>query len=264
MEQIASRQNAWIKLVNRLKLKKYRDQERLFLAEGAKFLDFGHRIRAAFCGESLCLSDARTKRLESLADRIFTVPDAIYARISSLENAYGPLLVYPYLDIPEENSPLSDFCVVLDGVGDPGNLGTILRTLDATGFEDVLLSEDCVDIYNEKVIRSTMGSIFRIRFRRMDRASIAETLKSKGYKLMATAISPEAVDYDEVDYSGKVALILGNEGSGVSEELLQSADIRVKIPMYGQAESLNVAVACGVLLYRARACINGKLRNADR
>ena len=142
-------------------------------------------------------------------------------------------------------------CMVLENLQDPGNLGTILRTAEGAGVTGILLTDDCVDLYNPKVIRSTMGSIYRMPFLYTD--DLAGTLlrwKDKGIRLCAAHLSGEH-SYDKEDYRGGCAFLIGNESRGLTDETCSLADTLVRIPMLGRVESLNAAVASAVLMYEA-------------
>lgn len=141
-----------------------------------------------------------------------------------------------------------DIIIVLDGVQDPGNLGTILRTVDSAGLSQIVLSKTSVDAYNPKVVRSTMGAIFRVKI--IESENLVETLKNMKkhkYKIVATSLSGTENIY-EMDYNKK-AIVIGNESKGVSKEILDVADSKTKIPMLGKTESLNAGIATGVILY---------------
>lgn len=141
-----------------------------------------------------------------------------------------------------------DIIIVLDGVQDPGNLGTILRTIDSTGLSQIVLSKTSVDAYNPKVVRSTMGAIFRVNI--IEAENLVETLKNmKKHKYKIVATSPSGTEnIYEMDYNKK-AIVIGNESKGVSKEILDVADSKTKIPMLGKTESLNAGIATGVILY---------------
>lgn len=139
--------------------------------------------------------------------------------------------------------------LVLDNLQDPGNLGTMFRTAEAAGVTGILLSRDCVDIYNPKVIRSTMGAIFRMPFVYADdMAASIEELKKQGIRVYAAHLKGERA-YDKEDYTEGTAFLIGNEGNGLRKEIAQCADTWVQIPMEGKAESLNAATAAAVLMY---------------
>ncbi|MDP4133684.1 MAG: RNA methyltransferase [Bacillota bacterium] len=140
--------------------------------------------------------------------------------------------------------------IVCDRVQDPGNLGTIIRTADAVGNAAVIISEGSVDMYNPKVIRSTMSSIFNLPIAKdVDILPALDTFKNLGYKVVCGALRAESSDLFSSSLRGKCIIIIGNEGSGASNEVIEASDILVKIPINGRAESLNASVSCGILAY---------------
>ena len=155
-----------------------------------------------------------------------------------------------FVELPQKNQIdyTQDVIVALDDIQDPGNLGTILRTIDSCGLKQILVSKGTVDAYNPKVVRSTMGAIFRINIIECDDLikAIKEARKHH-FKLQVTSLDAEQTIYD-VDYKKKV-IVIGNEANGVSKEIQELADEKVKIPMLGKTESLNASVAAGIVLY---------------
>ncbi|HEM4919010.1 TPA: RNA methyltransferase, partial [Streptococcus suis] len=139
--------------------------------------------------------------------------------------------------------------LVLEDVQDPGNVGTMIRTADAAGFDGVFLSDKSADIYNMKVLRSMQGSHFHLPVYRMPMTAIFSALKSNQIQILATTLSSQSVDYKEVTPNSSFALVMGNEGQGISTFVADEADQLVHITMPGQAESLNVAIAAGILLF---------------
>ena len=138
--------------------------------------------------------------------------------------------------------------VILDGIQDPGNLGTILRTVDSVGLNQIIVSSHTADAYNPKVVRSTMGAIFRVKV--IESTNLVQTIKNikkHRFKILATSLQTEKSIFD-VEYNKK-AIIIGNEANGVTDEILAVSDIQAKIPMLGKTESLNASVATGVILY---------------
>ena len=145
--------------------------------------------------------------------------------------------------------PLS--LLILDGLQDPGNLGTLVRAGEGAGVSGIIMSENTVDIYNPKVIRSTMGSIFRVPFIYVkDLKEVIDKLNSKGILVYASSLEG-AIEYDRPDYKKDTAFIIGNEAAGISKEILDITDKKIKIPMLGEVESLNAAVAGSILMYEA-------------
>src|SRR5699024_7948525 len=146
---------------------------------------------------------------------------------------------------------LNEHLLLVDAIQDPGNLGTIIRTADAVGMSQIILGTGTVDVYNDKVIRASQGSIFHIPIKQAPLLNIIKELKRSNYTIWASALQ-NAINYRDAEREKKIALIVGNEGAGISEKILKEADKVVKIPIYGQAESLNVSVAAGILMYQMR------------
>ena len=140
--------------------------------------------------------------------------------------------------------------MILDDIQDPGNMGTILRTADSLNMKQIIVSKDCADAYNPKVVRSTMGAIFRINIIESDNlVKTIKEMKKHKIKVMATSLETSKSMYD-VSYE-KTAIVIGNEANGVEKEILELADEKIKIPMPGKTESLNASVATAVILYEA-------------
>ena len=186
------------------------------------------------------------------------VTKKIFESISDVTHPQGILAVV------EKNNKKTinykeDIVLVLDGLQDPGNLGTILRTIDSANLSQIIVSKETVDAYNPKVVRSTMGAIFRVNIVQTD--NLKETLKEfkkHKYKIMSTSLGATESIYD-IDYNKKV-LVIGNEANGVSKEILDFADEKVIIPMLGKTESLNASVATSIIVYEyVRRKIKGHL-----
>ena len=174
----------------------------------------------------------------------------LFSQLTSQENSQGIILVYKYEEKNIEN--VGNNVIVLDRVGDPGNLGTIIRTVDAAGFKDIILTKGSVDCYNEKVIRSTMGSIFNVNLYYAEEEKLLNFLKEKEYKIISTVLSDDCIPYTEMKLEKRNAVVFGNEGSGIGENIIKNSHEKVIIPIYGTAESLNVAMACGIIIYKCR------------
>ena len=168
--------------------------------------------------------------------------------LSDVQNPQGILAVIQKENSEENIDYKQDIIVILDGIQDPGNLGTIIRTIDSAGLSQIIISNDTADCYNPKVVRSTMGAIFRVKIIESDNlVDTIKNLKRHKFKVMATSLETDKNIYN-IEYN-KIAIIIGNEGNGVSKEVLQAADIKAKIPMLGKTESLNASVATGIILY---------------
>lgn len=159
--------------------------------------------------------------------------------------------VFAIVDIPspEEVSEIKGAYLLLDAVQDPGNVGTMIRTADAAGFTGVVLGEGTADLYNDKTLRSTQGSHFHLDVRQGDLGEWIRAFQSHGYPVYGTALDEKASSYQHIRPNGPFALIMGNEGQGVRSEILEMTDKNLYIPIKGQAESLNVAVAAGILMF---------------
>lgn len=255
MQVITSKDNEIIKNIKKLKEKKYRDQNGEYIIEGIKLVKEAISENAKISKIVVCEDcendDSIPKELmyEIAKYDCIYVSKKIFESISNVNTPQGILAVIKKCSAGEEKvSYNEDIIVVLDEVQDPGNLGTILRTVDSVNLKQIILSPGCADPYNPKVVRSTMGAIFRLNI--IETKNIIEALKEikkNKYKIMATSLETNESIYT-VDYNKK-AIIIGNEANGVSKEVLEIANEKIKIPMLGKTESLNAAVATGVILY---------------
>ncbi len=228
----------WIKL----KEKKYRDREQKFLVEGKHLVEEAY---VAGCLETLIVLQG----LDVAADvslPVYEVSDEIMRRLSTLssgENVMGVCGIPNAVSLPVKQKSW----ILLDGIQDPGNMGTILRSALAFGIEEVVLSNDCVDVYHEKVIRATQGAIFQLSLRRTDLRAFVSLLQQEHIPVFATALQ-DAIPLQQVKIPSRYALVFGNEGNGIRHELLTQCDHRIKIEM-ATFESLNVAIAAGIGMY---------------
>lgn len=254
MQVITSKDNEIVKSIKKLKEKKYRMQEQAFLVEGIKLVQEAIQeqmtIRKVVICED-CTTDASIDQnlLYEIAkqDCIYVSKNVFYT-LTDVVNPQGILAV---IEKKSEESSIDyqeDMIIVLDGIQDPGNLGTILRTMDSAGFKQIILSENSADPYNPKVVRSTMGAIYRINM--IQSTNIIETLKNlqkNKFQVVATSLQTQETIYT-MDYHKK-AIVIGNEANGVSKEVLELAGKKVRIPMLGKTESLNAAVATSIIVY---------------
>ena len=230
--KITSLQNDHVKYWNSLKDKKFRDKERRFLVEG------DHLIKEAQ-KQNLVIETIST--VDDTAD--FFVTEEIMKKISSQVTIGENAAVVRF--IPEDK--ISGNIIILDGIQDPGNLGTIIRSCIAFGFTNIILSNTSVDLYNPKVIRATEGMIFHINVLRRNLVEFIPSLKKLGYKIVGTDVV-NGSDIKVIDKEN-IALVLGNEGNGVSNEVKSLCDNFVYIKMNNACESLNVGVAASILMY---------------
>lgn len=255
---ITSAQNKIIKEVKALSRKRDRVKSGLFVAEGLRFVQSAIEVKAeiqyVIYSESIYRTEEGSDFVKSLSQasefKVLEVEEKLMQELSDTQSPQGILAVvkqpkFQWEDIIKENG----FLLILDRLQDPGNLGTIMRTADAAGADGIITTKGSVDVYNPKVLRSTMGSVFELPvLEGLEWAEIEPKLKEHKYHLYATALE-ESVDYDAPDYSSATAMIIGNEANGISEEILLASDTKVKIPIVGSAESLNAGVAAAVMLY---------------
>lgn len=251
---ITSAANEQIKNLIQLKEKaKVRKATKTFTVEGLKmFMEIPEEDLI-----SVYVSETFEKENSDLLANVSyqTVSDNVFKKISDTVTPQGIMAVvrqksYTADEIINNRNKQKSCIVVLDRLQDPGNLGTILRTGEAAGITGIIMSSDCADIYNPKVIRSTMGSVFRVPFAVVeDLPSAVEKLKSNGIITYAAHLKGEL--YNSGTLNNDCALLIGNEARGLSLEVSEKADKLIKIPMAGKVESLNAAVATAILMYEA-------------
>lgn len=276
---ITSISNAKVKQVIQWQTKaKERRRDNVFTAEGAKMFEEAPEawIREVYVSESFAsenltpgslpsqdlssqdLSSEAKRQKRGLRDKLLKVgyeilSDNVFAKMSDTQTPQGILTVlhrptYRLEELLQASNPLF---VVLENLQDPGNLGTILRTGEGAGITGVIMSRNTVDIFNPKTIRSTMGSVYRVPFLYVDDLEqTIGTLRDHGVKTYAAHLAGEQF-YDEFSYREPTAFLIGNEGNGLTQETARCADSYLKIPMEGQLESLNAAVATALLIYEA-------------
>lgn len=255
MQLITSKDNDIIKSVKKLKDKKYRDEQREFIIEGIKLIQEAIEENAKIKMIIVCEGCAQggtieQKLLYQIAKyNCIYVSEKVYSSITDLKTPQGMLAVVQMEDNEEKAINYEqDIIFALDGIQDPGNLGTILRTIDSIGLSQVIVSNDTVDAYNPKVVRSTMGAIFRVRIiESQDLIRTMRNIKKHKFEIMATSLDTDNSIYD-INYDKKV-IVIGNEANGVSKGIQDIADKKIKIPMLGKTESLNAAVATSIIAY---------------
>ncbi len=252
MQYIQSKDNNLIKETKKLKEKKFRNERKQFLIEGFRFvseaLDSGFEVPLVFIDENendRWASFRMEEKLQSIT-KVCRLSPGVLKTISGTETPQGISAVVNFKYITP--SYKKGMYILVDKVQDPGNLGTIIRTAHASGALGVILSEGTVDLYNEKTLRSTMGSIFHLPLIEDKNYETVNSLKKEGFKLIASSLDCNS-DFYKLDLKERIIIAVGNEGSGISEDVLKFSDYKVKIPMPGGAESLNVAVAAGVMMY---------------
>ena len=247
MNIISSKNNEFIKHIKKLKDKKYRDLNNEFIIEGIKLIEEAIKENAKIKQIIICDDCEKTSNIpkelmyEIAKYECVYVTNQIFETLTDVKNPKGENEIQS-IDCTQ------DIIVALDDIQDPGNLGTILRTVDSIGANQILVSKGTADSYNPKVVRSTMGAIFRVKIIECENLKeILRNLKKQKYNVVVTSLKTKNSIYD-IDYNKKV-IVIGNEANGVSEEIQKIADEKVKIPMIGKTESLNASVATGIILY---------------
>lgn len=255
-EIIFSRTNARVKNWRKLHTSKGRKQQKQYLIEGTHLvqeaLQYNQQVIELLVTPDYLLS-SDWPGIEALLPNGLVpqmLAPEVAKQLSATETNQGILAVLSLPEMVTSWSPSSKKYLLLDRVQDPGNLGTMIRTADAAGFDGVLLGHGTVDLYNDKVLRSTQGSIWHLEIVSVDLAIAFQALRTAGIPIYATALHQTALAYQTVAATKQVAIVVGNEGQGVAPQLIEQADQAVYIPMFGQAESLNVAVAAGILMFQ--------------
>ena len=259
MMTIARASKAQIKHYSTLTQKKYRQQERKFLVEGARLVE--EALAAKYPLASILVTGSFLEKpdhagfirqIEASNFPFMQISESDLAKISDTVTSQGIVAVAGEVHTDEKafwkSLPASYTLVALDSISDPGNLGTILRTCDWFGVNGVFLSNDTVELYNPKVVRSTMGAIFHLPvFSDVELKKLIDTAKSQGVSVIATTLGGGA-DAFKHSFNKKSLLIFGSEAHGLSPDILSGTDVRLTIPRFGKGESLNVAAACAALL----------------
>lgn len=261
VKEVTSLANPLVKDIKALALKKFRDQQNAFMAEGLKLvidaLDLGWTIRTLVFAKTSLGNAAVEKvaaRTVALGGTVLEVPEKVLAAITRRDNPQMVVGVFEqrWLGLKSVAPKAGEVWVALDRVRDPGNLGTIIRTVDAVGARGVILVGETTDPFAVETVRATMGSIFAVPVARATPEAFLAWRKGFGGMVAGTHLKG-AVDYRSVDYRGKaVLLLMGNEQQGLPETLADACDVLLRIPQAGRADSLNLAVASGVMLFEIR------------
>ncbi len=247
METITSRKNTYIRHVRQLASDgAYRRQRGEYLCDGVKTL----REALAFgaCVTSVLWKEKTGETLLPTDTQQYLAPAELFDYASPMQNSPGPLFTVAIRGCAKPGKLKN--AIVLEGVQDPGNVGTVVRTANAFGMDAVILTGSCADLYHPKTVRASMGAIFRQTVLEMDREYLSPFLKEQGLPLYAAALDERAVDVRQVSLC-RAAVAVGSEGRGLSRELIAMSDQTVIIPMGPDSESLNAAVAAAVLMWEA-------------
>jgi TrmH family RNA methyltransferase len=261
VKEVTSLSNPLVKDIKALALKKYRDQQNAFLAEGLKLvidaLDLGWTIRTlifAKSGRGNTAVEKTAARTVAAGGLVLEVSEKVLSAITRRDNPQMVAGVFTqrYQPLKDIRPSGQDVWVALDRVRDPGNLGTVIRTADAVGARGVILVGETTDPFSIETVRATMGSIFAVPVARANAEAFLQWRKGFGGLVAGTHLKG-AVDYRSVDYAGRpVLLLMGNEQQGLPDTMAEACDRLVRIPQAGRADSLNLAVATGVMLFEIR------------
>ena len=270
VKEVTSLANPLVKDIKALALKKFRDSQNAFMAEGLKLiidaLDLGWQIKTlvfAKAGRGNQAVEKVAARTVAAGGMVLEVSEKVLSAITRRENPQMVVGVFSqkYMTLKDVRPKNGDVWVALDRVRDPGNLGTVLRTVDAVGAKGVILIGDTTDPFSLETVRATMGSVFAVPVARATQDAFLSWRKGFPGLVVGTHLKG-AVDYRSVDFSNRpVLLLMGNEQQGLPDDLAASCDRLLRIPQAGRADSLNLAVATGAMLFEIR---RGALTLEDR
>jgi len=257
--RISSTSNPLVKEAIEIRRREATNRNGLFLIEGPHLVEMalnsGSAIKVAFLTESFSIKDDNQKLLQTISQnalQIVDVPEHVMARLADTRTPQGVVAVVSYkvLKLGEITPGPLPFFAVADGIQDPGNLGTVIRTADASGAGAVIVLPGTCDAFMQKTIRASAGSIFNVPVVRSETSALLKWAADKKIALAVTLPDAGTSVFD-VDLVRPIAFVFGSEAHGASEELRQAAEMKVKIPLYGKAESLNVATSAAICLYEA-------------
>ena len=240
---ISSKDNEIIKKIRKLKEKKYRKDK--FIVEGIKMLK--EAIIEKVSIDMIVIREGVVLDVDLSGFNCITVTEKVFNTLTDVVSPQGIIAIINKRTNNEIDKN-AEYILALDGIQDPGNLGTIIRTVDSANLKQIIVSKNTVDAYRPKVIRSTMGAIYRVNIVEVDDLAKKLTdMKENGFKIITTSLDTKNNIYD-ISYD-KSIVVIGNEANGVSSEVQNVADYKVKIPMLGKTESLNASVATGIMIY---------------
>ena len=244
---ITSVKNEKVKAWKKLQQRKERKQTNTFLIEGLHLIEEAWKSEWRIKEIIVLDFEVLPEWVQDFA--VEEVSDNVFQYISQTQTPQGIAAV---VEIKRMDNNKGNHVLLIDAVQDPGNLGTMIRTADAAGFDGIVLGEGTVDLFNDKVVRATQGSLFHLPIYDAKLTDEIVALKKAGFTIWATALE-DAEIYSDVSVANKMAIIMGNEGAGVNRELIALADTIVTIPIYGKAESLNVSIASAILMYYVKS-----------
>lgn len=259
MVEITSTKNPLIKEIKSLYRKNERIKTKSFIMEGIKIIeeaiDNNYHIKNIIYTDRLLNIKGGLEFFQTIRnmDELVYVSDNIFKEISDTENPQGILAIggFELEELSKLKQGEKPFLLFLDGLQDPGNMGTIIRTADAFNIDGIIITDGCVDPYNPKVVRATMGSILRVPiYYTPNGIDGLNHLKDLGIKVYSTSLT-ESIPIFDIEYNTGFVLIIGNESKGVSDEIYLLSDRLIRIPMPGKAESLNAGIAASIIMYEA-------------
>ncbi|MEG1441940.1 MAG: RNA methyltransferase [Oscillospiraceae bacterium] len=251
---ITGRENKNIKLLKSLSRKHGRIKNGMYFAEGTRLVSEAIKYREEDILFLLITNEyyeKNTNFINSLDERgknMYTLSTPLFKEACDTKTPQGIAAVMKITDAESQNIADMSLVLILDGISEPGNMGAILRTAEAAGVDMVYITRGSADIYNPKVVRSTMGSIFRINFKYIDNIDDIKNLKDFGFQLISSSLEGSE-RIDDISFSEKRAIVIGSEAEGVSPEILEISDLKIRLDMHGLVESLNASVAAGIILY---------------
>lgn len=259
MQQITSKDNPGLKSAAQLvQSKKHRYQRREFLTEGYRLcmdaLRSGISPSKTFVTEQM-LQREDCEELLSQSGETYLITNDLAAKLSDTQTPQGIFCVFSMPEPKKMEEYSHRRVVILSSLQDPGNIGTIIRTSEALGADMILMSADCPDLYSPKILRATMGGVFRMPVCLSE--NLLEdilTLRREGVKVYAAALSEKSVPITELDFAGNSAIVIGNEGRGLTEQIISACTSPMLIPMQGKAESLNAAAAAAISIWEMCRC----------
>lgn len=247
IERITSLQNEYIKQLCRLHTAAGRKESGMFLVEGKKLcieaMNSGWKIERCLVTEK----EAENPLIQDIRDKTVIIADHVAKKLSTMDTPPGIFMVLYQQNNPTDQLP--QFILALDRISDPSNLGAILRSAEAFGTDLVYLSEGCVDLYSPKVLRATMGSVFRVPVQKGPLPAFLAHQKENGYKIYGAGLDLNYLELPEMTFKEPAVMVIGNEANGISKETMAICDNGVYIPMLGKNESLNAAVAASIILW---------------
>ncbi|MEX0961982.1 MAG: RNA methyltransferase [Simkaniaceae bacterium] len=257
MSEITSLQNQYVKQLVKLRERRVRDKTNQYLIEGYRELSRADTVEidSLFYSPQHFLGSNEEALIDSIKLRgaqIFRVTKEVFEKISYRDRPDGLIAIANKkpLTLSDLNLEASPFLLIVESIEKPGNLGTILRSSDAAGVDAVIICDRCTDIYNPNVVRASVGTLFTQPVIESTSEEVISFLKEKQISIVATTPHAETI-FTQVDLTGPLAIAMGTEQLGLSDQWLKQADIKVKIPMKGVADSLNVASATTLILYEA-------------